>query len=97
MGELKILTTEGDETLAWDPDDAEQVKTAKKEWDRLKGEGYEFYVVEEAKGKKLSRFDKKLGRVIAAPGGRTAKDKEAGTRGRAMAGGPKALTEAGSW
>lgn len=97
MGELKVLTTEGDETLAWDPENAEEVETAKQEWDRLKGEGYEFFVVEETKGKKIAKFDKKLGRVIAAPGGRTAKDKAAGTRGRAMAGGPKALTSAGSW
>lgn len=88
MGEIRILTALGDEPLTWDPDDKASVRAAYKRWEKLKKDGYEFFAVEETKGRKLTRFDKKLGRVIAAPGGRTKADKASGTRTRAMAGGP---------
>lgn len=90
MGEIRVLNERGDESIAWDPADKEQVASAKKDFARLKKEGYRFYRVEETKGKEVARFDKKLGRLIAAPGAQTEKDKAAGTRGRAMAGGPTA-------
>ena len=53
----------------------------------------EFYEAVEARGKRVTRFDAKAGRLIAAPGGRTAADKKAGTREKAMAGGPTARAE----
>jgi hypothetical protein len=93
MGEMRILTAEGDETLEWDPDDKESVKKASDRFLRLRKEGYEFFTVEQTKGKPVKRFDKRLGRVIAAPGGKTQADRETGTRSRAMAGGPTARAE----
>jgi hypothetical protein len=88
MGEIRVLTDHGDETIAWDPENREQVEHAKKEYARLKKDGYRFYTVEETKGKEVARFDRKLGRMIAAPGGRTTADKKEGRRTRAMSGGP---------
>lgn len=90
MGMMNVLTPAGDIVVEWDADDPESVKKAKDEWDRLKADGYEFFESAEAKGKRIKRFSKKLGRVIAAPGVKSAEDKKAGTRTKAMAGGPNA-------
>jgi hypothetical protein len=90
MGEMTVLNQSGDITIQWDPDDAESVEKAKAEWDRLKADGYEFFEPVESKGKRLTKFDKKKAKVIAAPGVQTKQDKAAGTRGKAMAGGPVA-------
>lgn len=88
MGELRIMTAQGDETLRWDPDDSEQVKEAKKRFAELKKDGFEAYEVSETKGRKIARFDKKLGRVIMAPGARKPAERKTGRRTRAMGGGP---------
>lgn len=88
MGEMTVLDQSGDITIEWDPDNSESVEKAKAEWDRLKADGYEFFEPVESKGKRLTRFDKKKAKVIAAPGVQTAQDKAKGTRGKAMAGGP---------
>lgn len=92
MGELRVLTDHGDETLTWDPEDKKATAKAKAEFDRLASEGYLFYESVETKGQRVSEFDPKLGKIIAAPGGKTASDREKGTRPRAMAGGPTAQT-----
>lgn len=88
MGEMRILGPEGDIKLDWDPNDSESVDKAKTEFKRLKEDGYDFFAVEETKGKRVERFDKKIGKLIAAPGSKTKADKTAGTRPKAMAGGP---------
>lgn len=90
MGEIRVLNQQGDETLTWDPDNAESVDRAKAEFDRLKGEGYEFFDVVQTKGRKVTKFNKKAGQLIAAPGGRKEADKRSGARPRAMSGGPTA-------
>jgi hypothetical protein len=90
MGELRILNQRGDETIAWDPGNAKEVRAAKERFDALKKDGFEFYTVEETKGKRVERFSKTLGKVIAAPGGKKEADRASGTRGRAMGGGPTA-------
>lgn len=90
MGEIRVLNQHGDEKITWNPDDAEDVARAKAEFDRLKGDGYEFYEVVQTKGRKVTRFSKKAGTLIAAPGGRKEADKRSGARPRAMAGGPTA-------
>ena len=88
MGELRVLNSQGDITVTWDPADSESCEKAKKEWDRLKADGYEFFEPVETKSKRVTRFSKKLGKVIAAPGAKTTVDKEQGTRPKAMGGGP---------
>lgn len=93
MGEMRILTAEGDETLEWDPADKASTAKAAAKFLKLRKDGYEFFTVEETKGRPVKRFDKKLGKIIAAPGGKTAADREKGTRPRAMAGGPTARGE----
>lgn len=90
MGEMRILNEKGDIRVEWDPADAESTRKAKEEFDRLKTDGYAFYEVAGTRGKPMKAFRKGLGKVIAAPGARSAADKTRGTRPRAMAGGPVA-------
>ena len=97
MGLILVLNESGDERIEWDPDDAAQVRAANKEFKRLKKDGYLFYEVQETKGRKVDRFDKKLGKLVAAPGGQTTKDKTTGTRSRAMSGGPVAAASTTVW
>lgn len=90
MGVMQVICAAGDEVIEWDPNDNESVQRAKAEWDRLKKEGFEFYEPVQSKGKRLTRFSKGLGHLIAAPGIKKPADKKAGTRPKAMAGGPDA-------
>jgi len=92
MGSIVALTNRGDEPIIeWNPEDPAEVKKAKAEWDRLKKEGFEFFEPQTTKGKRVTRFDKTLGRVIASPGVQSKADKKDGRRGKAMAGGPNDL------
>lgn len=90
MGEMRVLTQKGDERLEWDPKDKKATAAAKSEFDRLKGEGYLFYEVTEARGKPVEEFSPKLGKILAAPGAATTADKATGARPAAMRGGPTA-------
>lgn len=90
MGELVILNQLGDEPITWDPDDKASVAAAYKQFQKLKKDGYQFYEVKESRGAPVRRFNKKAGRLIAAPGARSTADKEKGRRPAAMAGGPVA-------
>jgi predicted HAD superfamily phosphohydrolase YqeG len=88
MGQLNVMCDKGDKIVEWDENDPESVKRAESEWKKLKEKGYEFFEAVEAKGKRVKRFSKKLGKVIAAPGVKKPADKKRGTRQAAMAGGP---------
>lgn len=94
MGEMRVLNQHGDEKLEWDPADKASVAAAKKKFATLKKDGYRFYEVQETAdaSKPVDRFSAKLGRVIAAPGARSAADKTQGRRTSAMAGGPNATS-----
>lgn len=93
MGEMRVLNDQGDVKVEWDPADRESVAKAKAEFERLQGEGYLFYEVTDARGKQVKKFTKGLGRVLAAPGAQSAKDKATKQRPAAMAGGPVARRE----
>lgn len=92
MGSMTILNRTGDETLEWDPAHQESIDTAQAKFDDLKKQGYNFYETVETRGKQVTKFDPKAGKLIAAPGAKSASDKQTGKRGRAMAGGPVAST-----
>lgn len=88
MGRMHVLGPEGDIVVEWDPDDQASIDKAKNEWARLKADGYEFFEPVAGKGKLLTRFNRKLGKVIAAPGVKKPIDRMSKSRPRAMAGGP---------
>lgn len=82
MGEIAVLNQKGDEKIEWDPSDEEATKKANEKFDKLKAEGYEFFEVEDSKGKKIKKFKAGLGKVIASPAAKKDKGK------KAMSGGP---------
>lgn len=88
MGALRILNQQGDIRVEWDPADPESTAHAKAEYDQLKKDGYKFYDVAETRGKQVTRWSKNAGTLLAAPGAKSAADKDKGTRRRAMGGGP---------
>lgn len=90
MGEMHVLCSTGDIVVEWDAGNPEAVAKAQEEWARLKADGYEFFESVESKGKRITRFSKSLGRVIAAPGIKKSEDKKTGKREKSMAGGPNA-------
>lgn len=91
MGSISVMSKKGDEkTVEWNPEDEASVKKAKAEYDDLKKKGYEFFEVEDAKGKRVKRWSKKLGKVIATPGVATKSQRTSGQTGSRMSGGPNA-------
>jgi hypothetical protein len=75
MGTMHVLCAAGDILVQWDPGDERSAEQARAEYDRLRDDGYEFYEVERARGKRLKRWRKGLGVVIAAPGVRREADR----------------------
>jgi hypothetical protein len=94
MGTIHVLCEEGDISIVWNQEDEESTKKAAEEFKRLKADGYELYAPGKggARGKRLQRFSKKLGAIIAAPGVKTEEDKQQGTRRKSMGGGPVAAS-----
>lgn len=88
MGRMRVMSKAGDISVTWDPEDEESVKKAKAEYDRLKKDGYEFFEAEKKKGKRVKRWSKGLGEIIAAPGVASKAARKSGQAGSRMSGGP---------
>lgn len=90
MGEMRIMGRAGDVKLEWTVTDGESTERAKKEWDKLKAAGFEFFLPVEgdAPPKRVRKWDPDRGVVIAAPGVQKPGDAKTGTRSEAMSGGP---------
>lgn len=68
--ELCRMDATGDTKIEWFPDDADEIKQAKAEFDRLQKEGWTFYAIGKLGGKtdkKITKFDSTLARIIAIP------------------------------
>lgn len=63
MGQMRIGTGPG-ESVEWDPRDKDSVAAAYRVWARLRREGYEFF---SSTGRKLTRFNKRHGLILAVP------------------------------
>ena len=55
MGEMIILTHEGDTNIMWDPDSDKSIRNAKKKFNDLLGKGYKAFRMS-SKGKKQGSF-----------------------------------------
>jgi hypothetical protein len=66
---IAVLDQSGDTRLVWDPENRDDVKTAKKMFDDLKAKGYVAYAVEqkEARGKVVTKFDPAAQKLIMTP------------------------------
>ena len=62
------MDTTGDTRISWFPDNEDEIKAAKKEFDELKGKGWSFFTGGvTGKGKKVTSFDSSLGQIVAIP------------------------------
>lgn len=95
MGTITVLCEQGDISIVWNQEDPESTKNANEEFKKLKSDGYELYAPGEGgeRGKRLERFDKKLGAIIAAPGVKKPEERGTTKRPKAMAGGPVSSDE----
>lgn len=67
--EMRIMDTNGDTKLIWDPDRKEEVKSAKKTFEELTDKGYVAYRVNKKgdQGEVMTEFDKDAEKIILAP------------------------------
>ena len=73
---MEVMDSNGHTTVTWDPENADSVRDAKREFDRLKRAGYQAFrmdtvsengVVVEEKGEQMTTFDPTAGRVLMVP------------------------------
>ena len=68
---LEVLGRSGDEKITWDPEDADQVATARERFEEARAAGMSVFAVEsvevEQQGARLEEFDPTVGRMVAVP------------------------------
>lgn len=69
MGELAIISAEGDTKVMWDPTNDDETEAAEAQFDRLVKKGFTAFSVKKdgEKGKKISKFDAEAGKIIMVP------------------------------
>lgn len=69
MGELRILGKEGDTKVIWDPDNKDEVKAAREQFDTLKAKKFLAFEVKDKgeKGSEIKKFDPEAGKIILTP------------------------------
>jgi len=70
MGELAILSAEGDTKVIWDPSNNDESEAAKCQFDMLIGKGFNIFKVgknHEKTGGAIKKFPKTAGKLIAVP------------------------------
>ena len=69
MGELRIMGSEGDTKVIWDPKNEDEVEAAESQFDTLIEKGFQAYSVKKdgKKNKKIDEFDSKAGKIIMVP------------------------------
>jgi hypothetical protein len=69
MSILQVMDTTGDNEIAWDPGNADQVAVARAAFDVAKGRGMVAYSVDDkgGAGSVLHRFDPEAGRIVMRP------------------------------
>lgn len=71
MGQIRVMTPkDGDKSVTWDPENAESVKAAKDEFDKLKSDGHKLYKTKTTTtrtGEPVDEFDPSVGEYLAVP------------------------------
>ena len=67
VGELRIMGPQGDSTVTWDPDVAEEVDEVRQRFDQVIREGYLVFELDEetSEGRQVRTFDRTLSRLRA--------------------------------
>jgi hypothetical protein len=62
------MDSSGDKRIAWFPDEPDEIKKAKEEFDDLKAKGWSFFTVGLAgKKEKITKFNADAAQIIAVP------------------------------
>jgi hypothetical protein len=73
---MHVMDSSGDTTITWNPENADSVRDAEREFDALRRRGYQAFrmnvvtengVVVEEKGERIDRFDETAGKVMMVP------------------------------
>ena len=69
MGEMRIISGEGDTKMLWDPANEDEVEAAEQQFDNLIEKGFTAFAVKKdgEKGKKITKFDEQAGKIILVP------------------------------
>jgi len=69
MGEMRIISGEGDTKMLWDPANEDEVEAAEAQFDALIEKGFTAFKVKKdgEKGKKITKFDEDAGKIIMVP------------------------------
>ena len=69
MGEMRIISGEGDTKMLWDPANEDEVEAAEAQFDALVEKGFTAFKVKKdgEKGKKITKFDEDAGKIIMVP------------------------------
>ena len=70
MGVMCKLDGTGDTKVMWDPQNEDEVEVAEEQFDALIERGFTAYAVKKdgEKGRKITKFDAKAGKIIMVPG-----------------------------
>jgi hypothetical protein len=69
-GVMKIMSANGDDRIAWDPDDAKQVTKARTRFSELVAKGFRMFLMDptgKKTGKQIDEFDPSAGAILAVP------------------------------
>jgi hypothetical protein len=68
MHEFKVLDPDGHSSTAWDPEDAEEVERARRNYEALVRRGYRaFHLEQDTEGRMQERFDPQEERTLLVP------------------------------
>ena len=69
MGEMRILSSEGDQKVIWDPKNKDQTEVAEMTFDKLIAKNYKAFSVKKdgEQKKEIKKFDPKAGALIMVP------------------------------
>ena len=69
MGEIAIISSEGDTKVMWDPKNNDEVEAAEDQFDALTSKGFSAYAVKKNgdKGRKITKFDADAAKIIMVP------------------------------
>lgn len=73
---MEVMDITGHSTMTWNPSDPDSVKDAEAKFDEMIGNGYTAFAMEvkstngvtvEEKGRRITRFDAKAGKIMLIP------------------------------
>lgn len=69
MGEMRVLGSEGDQKVIWNPSNDDEVEVAEMTFDKLKDKNYKAFLVDKKgePGKEMKKFKPSAGKLIMVP------------------------------